>query len=967
MKLHNIVVCHVNVRSLLAQTRLLDLEILVNLHDIDVLCLSETWLSADRAPTSCSINLPGFQLAARRDRPDRHGGGVAIYVRQQISFTSLSVSTAIECVGIQLLLSKSQKLNILSVYRPPGSSMEIFLEELESFLSSTRCLVHPLCIAGDLNCKSQLWWDGQTNSKDSKLLEDFSYEHGLSQIVKGPTRCVDGGSPSQLDLVFLSEPQRLISASVLPPLSDHCPTLACLSVKPQTRRSAVAYSWDYFNADWEALREALRAADWSSVLCCTDVDAALQKWSDLFLSNVYAFVPRKRIHSGVKKPWFSPFLHRLARCRNRLFKRSRGLVESHPILVSYRRVRNWYVKELRFAQRAYYRRASDSLSSTELSRRPHHWWNQVKLLCGMKGRDQLPTLVDTDTGHVCTTSVRKAEVLNSHFARQCSAQAREAEYFPALLPTSKPQFEFQQINPSEVVRHLASLNTWKASGMDKISNLLLKECRTCLGKPLCYIFNLSLKERRFPCEWKKAVIQPLLKQKGDRSLPGSYRPIALLSNVSKVFESLIHAQLLKHCLENSCLPEEQFGFLPKRSTVWQLLTILEDWHKALDRGDTVHALFVDVAKAFDRVDHGLLLLKLASIEIGSEPLRLFESYLRGRCICTTVDNSCSSLQPISSGVPQGSVLGPLLFVIYFRDLPSYLNSLSCLFADDTLLYAFAPNVDSCKSLQKDSEQLDAWAETWNTTFNAEKSAHLVFCSNVGNVPGYTVQLQGIPVPSVTATRHLGVHLSSTLSWSKHISTLRSRVAPLVGLIKRLAFRSALRSSVFFLSRLYLSFVRPRLEYASVVWGNSCLKKECKDLERLQTSAARAICRSCLGLDLRSSAALQHLNWPTLAWRRRTSCLFYLWRLLHQEGPPQLQQALPRPASERCQYSLRNASTSFQFPFCRTTRYLNSFLPDTLIVWNTLPSTIVNSKSFSVFSSRLIDHFSGDKFSFGLSS
>ena len=299
--------------------------------------------------------------------------------------------------------------------------------------------------------------------------------------------------------------------------------------------------------------------------------------------------------------------------------------------------------------------------------------------------------------------------------------------------------------------------------MDDITNKLLRECSISLAVPLSHIFNLSLQSGCFPQSWKQAIVQPIYKRKGDRSCPQNYRPIALLPSLSKVFETFVHNQLLQYCLNQGCLPDEQYGFLPKRSTTWQLLTIVNEWHEALDRGEAVHTLFVDIAKAFDRVDHSLLLLKLASMGVCGDQLDWFESYLRGRSISTVVDGQLSSLLSISSGVPQGSVLGPLLFVIYFRDLPSCITSASCLFADDTLLYATSPANSFCSLIQEDCERLDLWADTWNTAFNAKKSTHMVISTRRSNPPCDPVSLQGLVVPLEKSTKHLGVLLSPHLS------------------------------------------------------------------------------------------------------------------------------------------------------------------------------------------------------------
>ena len=400
--------------------------------------------------------------------------------------------------------------------------------------------------------------------------------------------------------------------------------------------------------------------------------------------------------------------------------------------------------------------------------------------------------------------------------------------------------------------------------------------------------------------------------------------------------------------------------------------MIEEWQCALDAGKSVHALFLDVSKAFDRVDHSVLQEKMKSLGFDDLPLRWMTSYLHGRSICTNVERSISSCRAISSGVPQGSVLGPLLFVLYVSDLPSFVSSSSCaMFADDSLLYnttcsASAPNSSkppqACCPLQEDASRVQSWADQWNTIFNAAKSSHMIISrSPVHSSPSIT--LHDIPVPYVTCTRHLGLLISSTLKWSAHVESLLSRVCWKVALLKRLLFRCYLPLHTF--SFVYTALLRPCLEYATVVWDD-CSSHDSHSLERIQLSLAR----SALSLHSHSSALtlpkmslLRTLGWPTLAWRRRCSKLLLFWQLVHGLGPPCLQDKLSS-ASSRCKYSLRNPK-SMEVPLCSTSAHLSSFLPSCSILWNTLPASVTSCSSLSSFASSLDSFFVDDKFSYGL--
>ena len=786
-------------------------------------------------------------------------------------------------------------------------------------------------------------------------------------MVEGPTRILDNSDPSQVDLMFINNFSIVNSCDVLPPIADHCPTILHLQVCSASRQSACS-SKRRANIDFKGLNTYLSGVDWSPVLRSNDVNTALSSLEHMLTAALDQFSrPTSGSARRDNKPWFNQYLLRLRRQRDRLFRRSKRLTMDHRLSVAYRKLRNLYVAELRFAEKEYYSTQLCELTPERCSREPHRWWNKAKSICGINSKTHLPTLVVN--GSSWSSSLDKAECLNSSFAQQCTASVMNPALPTETVPTVRKTFSFRLLDSDAVQKKLSSLNVWKSTGLDGFSNRLLKECAEVLSPPLAHVFNCSLQSGVFPTVWKQGLVSPVYKNKGSRSNPKNYRPITLLSCISKVFEGFVRDQLQSHCLLNDALPDEQFGFLPKRSAVWQLLSIVNEWEKALDNGIFTHTCFLDMAKAFDRVNHSLLALKLRSVGVYGVELKWFESYLCGRSICTNVDGVQSSMQSISSGVPQGSILGPLLFIIFYRDLPAVSTSKTAMFADDTLIHDCCKGIPAASSsasvctcsLSRDLQLISDWADEWQTSFNASKTVHMLFRRKHRRhtpSPSPVLLLNSNEIPFAESTRHLGVTLTSTLSWSEHISNIIQRQQFKIFVLKRLARRRGAEDVV---KRLYVGVVRPALEYASALW-DGCLRRDRIALERVQLAIARSVLR-CPRQDRHNWEVLRQIGWPTLAWRRRRNKLLFLWDLLNKQGPPDLASDIPKLASERTDYSLRGPSLAF--PRCLTSQRLKSFLPASIELFNSLPASVSSSSSRSSFLFALDRHFSKDIFSFGL--
>ena len=292
------------------------------------------------------------------------------------------------------------------------------------------------------------------------------------------------------------------------------------------------------------------------------------------------------------------------------------------------------------------------------------------------------------------------------------------------------------ITPEMVLKKLKNLDQNKSAGHDEWHPFFLKNLSEALSLPLSILFNKSLKEGAHS-SWKIAIITPIYK-KGNKSDPGNYRPVSLTSVISKIMESIVRDVILDHLVENNVLSDGQHGFVPGRDCMTQLLLCLEDWTSMIDAGHAFDVIYTDFAKAFDSVAHERLILKLEAVGITGDVLNWIRSFLMGRSQSVRVEGETSGWQKVLSGIPQGSVLGPLLFVIFINDMPDVVKENICkLFADDCKLYGII-NSAIDQRLQKDLSNLENWSNVWDLPFNATKckvmhfgrgNPHLVYTMN----------------------------------------------------------------------------------------------------------------------------------------------------------------------------------------------------------------------------------------------
>ena len=490
--------------------------------------------------------------------------------------------------------------------------------------------------------------------------------------------------------------------------------------------------------------------------------------------------------------------------------------------------------------------------------------------------------------------------------------------------------------------YLLNLKPEKSPGTDELHPRLLKECASTLARPLKLLFDLTMKTGVIPDVWKRAEIRPIYKKKGNKTDPSNYRPVSLTSVVCKVFEKIIKASLYNHLTSNNLLSPHQFGFISGRCTNTQLLVTIQQWQKYLDNDLPTDIAYMDFRKAFDAVPHERLLFKLSRYGINGNLLNWIRSFLTSRSQYVKINNAKSPEMSVTSGVPQGSVLGPMLFIYYINDLPEVCTVETKIYADDTKAFTSINDDLDRLRLQETIDKMYEWTETWQLHFNNAKCKIL----HVGdNNPKHTYYIgvgnSRAAIEETTLEKDLGVLVDPHLNFEEHIDHIIKRAnSKKAQILNNFTFRSKK-----ILTPLFKSLVRPILEYNNTVWVSS-YRKQIDLIESVQRSFTKHILEV---KKLPYEERLERLKLPSLEYRCFRGDLIQTYKIAH------------------CIYDKASVSSLFQFnassrlrghnfkinKISINKRLFQHFFTNRIVnEWNKLHEDIVNSSTIDSFKNRI---------------
>ena len=486
------------------------------------------------------------------------------------------------------------------------------------------------------------------------------------------------------------------------------------------------------------------------------------------------------------------------------------------------------------------------------------------------------------------------------------------------------------ISTNGIDKLLQNLNPHKAAGPDKIKPIVLKTLHKELAPTIKILYQKSLDTGILPSIWKSANVAPVYK-KGDRYTASNYRPISLTCILCKQLEHIITSSNVKHFTHHNIFYELQHGFREKRSCETQLLMLVDELSKHMQKGKQTDLILLDFSKAFDKVAHEKLLSKLHFFGVRGKTLGWIKSFLNNRSQKVVVNGVESESIPVSSGVPQGSVLGPILFLAYINDLPDQVQSNVRLFADDTAIYITLLKAQDTDILQNDLTKLEQWEKEWDMEFNPSKCQVIHITRSKKPIPSKYF-LHGTQLENVPHAKYLGVDISETLNWNTHISRISKKANQTLGFIRR----NIKIHNENIKSLAYKTLVRPQLEYASAVWSPHT-ETQIGQLEAVQRRAARWTKRDYQRTSSVTAMFISDLKWRRLDQRRIDARLSLMYKISHDlVAIPKTQFLIPVLRQSRTTHN----KAYRQMP-ATTDYYKYSFFPRTIIHWNQLPAHIVN--------------------------
>ena len=826
-----------NIRSLPKNSRALNSFLNIIDHKFNIVALTETWLKEHNT----NLYIPEGYDHEFLIRNNKDGGGVSLMISNEINYkirSDLNTNT----VDFQLLwieITENSQMNskntiIGVIYRRPGSDIETFNEllgkVLETIKNENKTCIH----TGDYNLDL-------LKTDSHQLTNEFlnlNFAHSYIPLITKPTR-VTPTSATLIDNIFTNnlDNNNFTNGILINDISDHFPTIYITHKYIYTPDGEPTRLKRSVNATNKKLfTETITQIDWSNVHNEPDAQKSYSKFHEKFTQAFQTCFPLRKVKTGYcnKLPWITPGLKKSIQKKHSLYAKYLKNSSRYNETI-YKKYKNKLNHIMRSTERQYYQ---NELKKSQNNMRKS--WQILKSVINKKKATQKPGRFLIN-GQLVDNPKLIANAFNDFFINIGQVLDRKIPRTQTNPNTFIPRrysinIQLDPATEPEITKIIDNLREC-ATGWDDIPAIVLKENKNIIKGTLMHIINTSLSTGIFPSELKIANVIPLYKA-GENEQITNYRPVSLLTTLSKIYEKIIYKRILDFLKEHNILYKNQFGFREKNSTYMAIINLLDCVINSLDEGNMATGIFIDFSKAFDTVNHRILINKLDTYGIRGTANKLIDSYLDNRKQYCTYIGEKSDYKTMKCGVPQGSILGPLLFLLYINDLAEiFTNIKPVLFADDSNLIITGNTVEQIEeTANKELPELINWLNANRLSLNIKKTHSMTFTKSkhkIRHIP--TIKLKGETLENITETKFLGVMVDSSLTWKSHINLTTKKIAKSIGILSK--------AKQYFnnktLLQLYYSFIYPYLIYCNIIWGNAN-QTTLWPLYRLQKIAIRII-------------------------------------------------------------------------------------------------------------------------------
>ena len=907
-------------------------------ENFDVLFINETWLNNN--VNDAEINIPGYSIL-RKDRDNGRGGGVAVYLKNTLNAMfrdDITNGSDIETIWVEIIIKNVGAVLLGTIYRPPSADQKYY-EQMLNVLDVASLENKEVVLTGDLNFDCL--------QDDHPSVKGICNCYDMTQMIDKPTRVAftkDSNneelniSKTLIDLMFSTCPEIHRNTQVKQyTISDHYVVKSTLYIETVQKHNTVTYR-NYNSFNQESFIEDLKNS--GLVESTTEIDNTNEAWQNfkcLFEEICAKHAPICHSRLKIRKnKWMDREILLSMYARDNLYKKA-VKTKLEEDLNNYKTAKNKVTSMIRHKKKEYYEQVlvnNNDINSI---------WKVLNEV--LPNKKYCQTVGKLTAANFVNHFSKVGEKISSQFdSFNTFSKNKQSLETTIKGPQSIYNFRMSTLNENMVEKALKSLKPKSSLDILYMDSKLLKTGAHILCKPLTHIFNLSIVNQTYVDDWKIGRVTPVYKGKGSHEEASNYRPISNNCHIGKILDKYVNTELMSYLTQHKFITMDQAAYLKNSSTQTSIHRAIEDWLEAYNESQVTIACFLDIKKCYDSIDHHILFSKLEHYGIKNDQLHWFKSYLKDRKMVVSFDNSLSEEKTVNIGIPQGSALGPTLFLVFINDLSQAFSKASInMYADDSLIYVTMDNFqDAISEMQIALNEASKWFKANCLLLNEEK-CYLMYVNPKRNNHNVNLFLNDKELHETDNTNYLGVTIDNNLTFKDHVQKVKSKCNSKLAALKRLS--KFLPKNT--LEHIYNMTIEPTIDYCATIWGHVS-QGNCDIAQRIQNMAARVICNNYDYIDTRGIDLVNYLGWRTFSERINYYTAVLIYKAVNDLTSPHIANLMTLNHDVNM-YNTRSVdSNNLVIPMVIKEKFKNSLQYNGAKVWNNLTTELKCASSLKAF-------------------